>query len=308
MKYLTVLAMALALLVSTDVSRPRILGAAHAAFYVSDLAKARTFYTDFLGFAEAPFALKKSDGAERIIFIKINDTQYIELFAEPTRGEGQLNHIAIQTDDTDRMRDYLAARGVAVPSTVGRGQTGNKNFTVKDPDGHTVEIVQYLPDSKTSREAGRSMPATRIANRLMHMGFLVGKLDASQGFYSGVLGFREFWRGQPPGSATLSWVNMRMPDGEDYVEFMLYDTLPAPADRGTKNHISLEVQDAQRAVDELQRRAARGLYAREIVLRIGVNRRRQVNLFDPDGTRVELMESRTVDEQAAATPVTRPRR
>jgi hypothetical protein len=30
-------------------------------------------------------------------------------------------------------------------------------------------------------------------------------------------------------------------------------------------------------------------------IQTGVNRKRQLNLYDPDGTRVELMEPRTVD-------------
>jgi lactoylglutathione lyase len=34
-------------------ARPKILGIAHIAFYVSDLAKARAFWTGFLGFEDA---------------------------------------------------------------------------------------------------------------------------------------------------------------------------------------------------------------------------------------------------------------
>jgi lactoylglutathione lyase len=34
-------------------------------------------------------------------------------------------------------------------------------------------------------------------------------------------------------------------------------------------------------------------------LRTGVNRRRQINCFDPDGTRVEIMEAGTVDGRPA---------
>ena len=34
-------------------------------------------------------------------------------------------------------------------------------------------------------------------------------------------------------------------------------------------------------------------------IRTGVNRKRQINLYDPDGTRIELMEPNTVDGQPA---------
>ena len=74
-------------------TRPKILGVAHLAVFVSDLPKARAFYEDLLGFAE-PFTLPKPDGSVEIAFVKINDRQWIELFNRPSAGEGQLNHIA----------------------------------------------------------------------------------------------------------------------------------------------------------------------------------------------------------------------
>jgi lactoylglutathione lyase len=289
-------------------ARPKVLGIAHMAIYVKDLAKTRQFYEDFLGFGE-PFTLPKKGGEPgvRIAFVKVNDQQYIEIFNEADRGEGQLNHISIYTDSAERMRDYLMAHGVqpmgnAAKGPVPKGQTGNKNYNVKDPDGHLVEIVEYQPDSWTAQHAGKDMPATRIADSIMHVGFLVGDLEKSMAFYGGILGFTETWRGGG-NPKVLSWVNMRVPDGKDYVEFMLYNQLPPPDGRGTKNHMSLMVPDAEKALAELKRRAARGLYhppeGKEMVIQTGVNRKRQINLYDPDGTRVELMEPNTVDGKPA---------
>ena len=105
------------------ITRPKILGIAHAAFYVSDLEKTRVFYKDFLGYAE-PFALKNADqSADRIAFIKINDHQYIELFNEKPRAVQQLNHISFYTEDAHKMREYLASKGVKVPEKVGKGKS-----------------------------------------------------------------------------------------------------------------------------------------------------------------------------------------
>jgi lactoylglutathione lyase len=134
---------------------------------------------------------------------------------------------------------------------------------------------------------------------MMHVGVLVGNLEASIKFYGGILGFREFWRGSAANSKTLSWVNMRAPDGDDYIEFMLYDTLPAPDRRGTANHICLVVPDIAKAVAKLEAQPAREDYARQITTQTGINRKRQANLYDPDGTRVELMEADTIDGQPA---------
>jgi catechol 2,3-dioxygenase-like lactoylglutathione lyase family enzyme len=290
--------LALPLLAQPTVQRPRVLGIAHVAFFVSDLSKARTFYQGLLGYEEA-FTLPKADGSVEIAFVKINDRQWIELFNRPSAGEGQLNHIAIYTEDADRMRDYLASRGVEVPAKVGKGRTGNKNFMVKDPDGHSVEIVEYQPDSWTAKDAGRHVPASRISERALHLGILVGNLDAASAFYDGILGFQEFWRGAAANSPTLSWVNMRVPDGTDYLEFMLYDRIPAPENRGSAHHLCLVVPDAEKAVAALEARTAAAGYTRPLAIRTGINRKRQINLFDPDGSRVELMEPDTVDGQPA---------
>ena len=76
---------------AVEVKRPHILGVAHMALFVSDLQKARAFYEDFLGYEE-PYLLQREDGSDRIAFIKINENQYLELFAESPKEDGHLNH------------------------------------------------------------------------------------------------------------------------------------------------------------------------------------------------------------------------
>jgi catechol 2,3-dioxygenase-like lactoylglutathione lyase family enzyme len=280
-----------------EVKRPKILGVAHVALYVSDLQKARTFYEDLLGYEEA-FSLKRDDGSVRIAFIKINEHQYLELFTDPPKNDGQLNHVAIYTDNALQMRAYLAAHDTKAPAMVTKGKTGNLNFTTTDPDGHGFEIVQYEPDSLSGKNAGKYLPSTRISDRMMHAGFLVAAVEPAMKFYRDLLGFQEFWRGSADGQE-LSWINMRVPNGRDYVEFMLYHGTPSAQERGVKNHICLEVPDIAKAVAELESRPARKLYTREIKIQTGKNRKRQANLFDPDGTRIELMEPNTIDGKPA---------
>ena len=69
---------------------------------------------------------------------------------------------------------------------------------------------------------------------------------------------------------------------------------------GTLHHICLEVPDIEKSKAVLEARPAHASYTRPLEIRTGVNRKRQMNLFDPDGTRSELMEPRTVD--GAPTP------
>jgi lactoylglutathione lyase len=129
---------------------------------------------------------------------------------------------------------------------------------------------------------------------MMHVGITVGPLEPAMAFYRGILGFQEFWRGSSSGKI-LSWVNMRVPDGRDYIEFMLHKEPPDARRLGVMNHICLEVADIQKAVATLQERAARTGYTQSIDIKVGVNGKRQANLFDPDGTRVELMEPNTAN-------------
>lgn len=296
MRQVAVFLMLSFLCAAQEVRRPRVLGIAHMALYVSDLQKARVFYKDFLGFGE-PYTLKRKDSdAERIAFIKINEDQYLELFAEKPREEGvQLNHISFQTDNAGALRDYLASRGVKVPEKVGKGQIKNSNFNINDPDGHIVEIVQYEPDGWTRQEQGKFLPDTRVSMHITHFGVLIDKLDPAMKFYDDILGFQETWRGSPSGRV-LSWVNMRVPDGTDYIEFMLYGKAPeTAAQRGVKNHICLVTPDIEKAVALLESRKTKSGYTQTIEIKVGTNGKQQANLFDPDGTRVELMAPNTAD-------------
>jgi hypothetical protein len=84
------------------------------------------------------------------------------------------------------------------------------------------------------------------------------------------------------------------------VEFMLYKDAPAPDKRGSAHHLSLEVPDVNISIAALNKNPYRQQYARKIEIRTGINRKHQVNLFDPDGTRTELMEPGTVDGKPAA--------
>lgn len=289
--------------------RPRILGVSHAAFYVTDMAKARAFYEGFLGFA-SPFSIPRKNPAEQLVWIKINDRQSIELFpgSEVEPGSDRLYHIAIEVDDADAMLAYLRAKGVVgLPPTATSpiGKIGNKNFTIKDPNGNGVEIVQYMPEGWTVREKGRHLPATRIAQRMSHVGVMVGEFEASMRFYGEILGFREIWRGSS-GGKTLNWVNMQVPDGEDYVEFMLYEKYPTTDRLRTMHHICLEVSDVAKAGEILKARPYPTGSKPPTEMKAGVNGKRQINYYDPDGTRVEVMEPNTYDGLPRASSDVRP--
>jgi catechol 2,3-dioxygenase-like lactoylglutathione lyase family enzyme len=276
-----------------DLEQPRITGLSHVALFVKDVEQSRAFYKDYLGYAE-PYSVLDEGGKLRLTFIKVNDLQAIELFPEREAGSDRLNHIALEVDDAEGMRAYLAAKGIKVPEKVPKGRIGNSNFTIRDPDGHGVEVVQYEPDGWTVREKGKHLPETRVAPRISHVGILVSDLERSQRFYRDLFGMTETWRGSRDGKL-LSWVNMKLPDGEDYIELMLHDQPITPERRLIAHHICLELPDVPRAEQALKSRAMPPQCKAMTAMRVGRNGKRQINLFDPDGTRVEIMEPATAD-------------
>ena len=279
--------------VGDEIPRPHIIGLSHVALYVHDIAKTRAFYKDFLGFAE-PYWINNPDHTLHLTWIKINDRQTIELFPEKQPNTDRLYHIALETDDAAGMRDYLAAHGVKVPDKVGKGKIGNYNYFITDPDGHIVEIVQYAQNGWTMLSKGKFLPDTRISNYMSHAGILVDDVDAAKNFYEGILGFKEISAGSKS-RTQLSWVHERMPEGKEFLEFMLYSQLPDPDKRGKFHHFCLEVPDINAARATLEQRAASINYTKPMEIALGINRKRQLNVYDPDGTRVELMEPFTID-------------
>lgn len=272
--------------------RPKITGISHVAYFVSDLTKAVGFWHDFLGY-DVSYELNKPGTNEvRIAFVKINDRQHVELFNEkPTTPPSMMSHVAFATENAEKMREYLAGQGVKVPAGVTKTRAGDLAFEIHDPVGTLVEFVQTLPTGKEMESTGTFLPATRVSDQIYHVGFVVGDAQRALDFYTKVLGFHETWRGSP-NPDELSWINMMVPDGTDYVEFMLYRD--HPKDYGTSNHVALSVPSIPKAAEVLRSRAAAAHYTRELQPKVGVNQKRQLNLFDPDGTRVELMEPFTI--------------
>ncbi|MCI0336899.1 MAG: VOC family protein [Acidobacteria bacterium] len=272
---------------STELKRPLITGIAHIAFQVSDMAKARAFYGELLGYEE-PFQIVKDDGSLVLTYFKVNERQYIEIFPGlPPDKDDRLLHIALETTDIEAMRVYLQSKDVKTPEKVNQGRDGNLNMTVVDPDGHRVEFVQYRPGSLHHKNSGRYISSRRISNRILHVGITVADLSAADKFYKDILGFSEIWRGGRD-ETTLNWINMKVPEGTDYIEYMLTTGKTTRQQLGVLHHVALLVPDIQHSLETLRQRAPDPTTIRSP--QVGRNNRWQLNLYDPDGSRAELME------------------
>jgi catechol 2,3-dioxygenase-like lactoylglutathione lyase family enzyme len=276
--------------------RPAILGVAHISLKTNDLAAARNFYGRDLGLAEpftrGPGLAEPFTRGPGLAVFKVNDRQYIELSADlASDADDRLANIAFETTGAKQLRDYLAGRGVGVPASVSPDRDGNLTLTVRDPEGRQVEFVQYLPGSRQGGGSGSFLPSTRISERIIHVGFVVRDQAAEDRFYKDILGFEEFWHGGRTDSET-SWVDMRVPDGDDWLEYMLNVANPTPKTRGVMNHLALGVPDMRASYKTL---TARGVNLRDQKPKIGRDGKWQLNLYDPNLTRAELMEPKPVE-------------
>ncbi|HEX5083496.1 MAG TPA: VOC family protein [Blastocatellia bacterium] len=272
---------------SSDLKRPLITGVAHIAFQVSDLTKARAFYGELLGYDEA-FQVSEPEGSPAMTCFKVNERQYIEILPGlPAGKDERLLSIAFETNDLEALRAYLLSKGVKAPVKVNQGADGNLNFAVIDPDGHRVEFVEYRDGSLSRRAKGRYVSTRRISDRILHVGLTVADQASADKFYKDILGFSEIWRGGRD-DASLNWINMRVPDGTDYLEYMLVSGKPTREQLGSMHHVALLVPDIQKALETARERVNDPASIRSP--QVGRNRRWQLNLFDPDGSRAELME------------------
>ncbi len=96
------------------------------------------------------------------------------------------------------------------------------------------------------------------------------------------------WHGGRTDDRT-DWIDMRVPDGTDWLEYMLNVHNPTPKTRGVMNHLALGVPSVERAAATL---AARGMNNEKP--KIGRDGKWQLNLYDPNLTRAELMEPEPV--------------
>lgn len=121
----------------------------HVALRIKDLDRSLDFYVDKMGFEEM-FRLDR-DGAPWIVYLRVTDDQYIELFPG---GEGNhaphaetigYNHVCFTVDDLDTVIARLAERGVPLSRPKKVAIDGNAQAWVEDPDGHRIELMQLLP-------------------------------------------------------------------------------------------------------------------------------------------------------------------
>jgi catechol 2,3-dioxygenase-like lactoylglutathione lyase family enzyme len=275
-------------------ARPRITGVSHIAVYTSNAAAAEHYYVHDIG-------LKKGPDPEDPAGVRyyVNSTQFIEVMPLPANaGNARLDHIGYITTDAEALRLYLADHRYAVPDRVHKAADGSRWFSVKDPEGNKVQFVQPAPNALSMTGADP------IGRHVIHVGERVKSADAENAFYRDLLGFKPYWfGGMKPGKT--DWVSQQVPDGHDWLEYMLESGDGDISQRqfGVLDHLSIGVVNMEQAVTTLNREGR--LNNPHTPMQIGRDGKWQYNLFDPDDTRVELMEFAPV-EKPCCSPFTAP--
>ena len=283
-----VLAFPAALTSTTAQSRPAITGISHMCVYSSDAAASDNFYGHILGASKGK-DLQDPSGA-RYYFSPIQFVEVLPLPADHTLS--RQNCVAFDTADATALHGYLKSHNLADLGDVQTSSDGSHWFRVKDPEGN---LVQFLQPGKPA-----SLPASAkpIGTRIIHVGYLVHSKAAEDAFYRDLLGFRPYWYGAMKPDK-VDWISLQVPDGHDWIEYMMVgDGSTSPLDSinvqhlGVLNHFSIGVPNMEEAVATLYREGR--LSPHHDGPSMGLDGKWQANWYDPDSTRVELMEFQPV--------------
>ena len=267
-----------------DSARPKITAIDHVDFYTTDAAKNDHLYAGVLGLAHAdPIEPKQT---QRFVA----GTQWVGYSPAPDPGvNDRMDHAAFTTDNVAALKNYLKSKGVSVPGSLTKWADGSKSFMVKDPEGHSIEFVQH--GKSKPKTSGNSDP---VSQRMIHVGFMVSNRESENKFYIDTLGFRPYWHGGMKDDQT-DWVALQVPDGRDWLEYML-NVKPNPSQRtvGVMNHISLGVAEMKQAKAKIESHGWQTSSSEH--MQMGRDGKYQLNVFDPDFSRIELMEFKPAEK------------
>jgi len=267
--------------------RPRILGIAGVTIFVSDAYKARAFYDTVLNQKQQPKKAMRYLWCERSpdFSLNISLNRFQSVMLEPSHSPAPTNliaEVALWTDDVLALRRYLAENKIDVGTS---DSPKVKYLLVTDAEGHRIIFLEAdgaLKDPKVRAIQSHG----GYEHEIIHAGFIVHDRSEVEHFYRDILGFRPYWHGGMKDDQT-DWISMQVPDGVEWLEFMV--NVPADADqhlRGIMNHIAIGVTDIHAAQKKLIDDGARPTEEPKI----GRDGKWQLNLYDPDDTRVEFME------------------
>jgi catechol 2,3-dioxygenase-like lactoylglutathione lyase family enzyme len=262
-----------------EAERPRIYGIQEISLLSSDVPDAVGFYKKIIKL-DAPclWCEEAPTGT-----IRLPSGQMIRVLAMPQpASRNLLLSMGFAVDNLESLKKYLSAKHVEFKETKGAAKEGGETVSVVDPEGHSILFVKWQ----------KNLGVKDHTNRIIHAGFVVKDRAAMDRLYKDVLGFHVYWHGGMKDGET-DWVDMQVPDGTDWIEYML--NIPENADKqtlGVMNHFALGVPNVKAAAAALEKSGVKLPEGPQI----GRDGKWQLNLYDADETRVELMEFTPVEK------------
>ncbi len=275
--------------------RPKITAIDHVDFYTTSPDGNQKLYATVLGLTSA--SPVEPGQTQRFVA----GSQWVGYSPAPdAKSTNRFDHAAFRTEDAEGLRKYLAAKAVKTPDSVTKWKDGTLSFMVKDPEGNSIEFVQPTRNrfgegfDKLGMQVKSEKSPDPVSHRMIHVGFVVHDRAVQDKFYRDILGFRPYWYGGMHPERT-DWVALQVPDGSDWLEYMM--NMKPDADQrtvGVMNHISLGVKDMNAAQMKIESHGWTPSATEHS--QIGRDGKLQLNVYDPDLTRIELMEFRPVDK------------
>ncbi|CAA9590633.1 MAG: hypothetical protein AVDCRST_MAG18-5096 [uncultured Thermomicrobiales bacterium] len=131
----------------------------HVAIRARDLEGAVAFYTEKLGLAEM-FRLNQDDGSLMLVYLRLTDNQYIEIFPNgigetPARNAVGFTHLCLTVSDLAATVATLEATGVTIDVALKTGKDGNRQAWISDPEGNRIELMEMSPTSLQAQAIAR---------------------------------------------------------------------------------------------------------------------------------------------------------
>jgi catechol 2,3-dioxygenase-like lactoylglutathione lyase family enzyme len=301
--------------------RPIARAVEAVGFTVADMDRAVEFYSGVLTFEKVSDVEVSGDAFEhlqgvfgaraRVVRMRLGDeqiqlTEYLAPRGRPipvdSRSQDRwFQHVAIIVSDMDRAYAVLRAHKVQHASTGPQrlpdwnpNAGGIEAFYFKDPDGHTLEILEFPKDKGLAKW---HRPTDKLFLGIDHTAIVAANTDSSLAFYRDVLGMRVAGTSENYGTeqehlnnvfgARLRITALRAASGPG-VELLEYlaptDGRPYPADERANDLVHWQTivgtADAVGAGQALRR--ARAPFVSPGVITLGDSARSAV-VRDPDG-------------------------
>jgi catechol 2,3-dioxygenase-like lactoylglutathione lyase family enzyme len=268
---------------------------------VSDYPKSQAFYERVMGFPVA-FKFSSPDGTRTNTFFQMSRDTFLEMQQATVDVRAGLTHAHFVVDVLGASIARLRQAGL--PPAPRNGPPANavteagvsqnifvKNANVYDPNGIRLELNELIPES-LMKKAAESWTAAQDARGLTLnvVGIAVKDPPASAKFYQNLMGFRVAFTF---GSTDPQRMNVYYQTSRD--AFLEMQPAGANVTPGL-THFHLLTGDLDAAIARLRQAglaAAAGNAPGTIGQAVGVSpgaRVKNVNVFDPDGIRLELNE------------------